>query len=86
MFDNGDEHEGIAADISYHTGAPVYMLDSKPSKIKLPHDIVISDRYKNPAEELHKLESLDELKKIATVHYKAPALEAQTQKVAALAL
>lgn len=86
LFDNGDEHEGIAADISYHTGAPVYMLNSEPSKIKLSHDVVVSDRYEYPAIELHQLESLDELKKIATVHYKAPALEAQTQKVAALAL
>ncbi|MAF98081.1 MAG: hypothetical protein CMH26_05535 [Micavibrio sp.] len=86
LFDYGDEHEGIAADISYHTGAPVYMLNSEPTKIKLSHDVVVSDRYEYPAIELHQLESLDELKKIATVHYKAPALEAQTQKVAALAL
>ena len=86
LFDYGDEHEGIAADISYHTGAPVYMLNSEPTKIKLSHDVVVSDRYEYPAIELHQLESLDELKKIATVHYKAPALEAQTQEVAALAL
>ena len=86
MFDNGDEHEGIAADISYHTGAPVYMLDSRPSKIKLSHDVVVSDPYQYPAISLHQLESLDELKKAATVHYKAPVLKAQTKKVEALAL
>lgn len=86
LFDNGDEHEGIAADISYHTGAPVYMLDSRPSKIKLSHDVVVSDPYQYPAISLHQLESLDELKKAATVHYKAPVLKAQTKKVEALAL